>query len=362
MAAMLPPGLGAEGMLEAADRLARAVNRPNLVTGYPASAAGIEAAQRSLIVGQSVLVGATASLEALTQALEGCARGLLARAERGLPPVDCLLAFDAEPVTAAVESELAALAGGRAERARALHGQTLAALLQLALAQYAAARAELPDPGLLGLLVLVDADRLGRAAPEGARRGSVRVGLQTGDEAGDLADPDLRQGLTVDWAMLSSARAHLEALAALGISVDDLGRRADDQALTAEVERLAQLAAVEAAEAKVMKAMLGDLGGELAGVLQAMDAERVSARLWRGDTTLWTLDPAEADEAARRLGWLLLPESMPGRVGELESLRSQLMAEGYRHAVVLGMGGSSLAPDVFRRMLPGEARPPTARP
>ena len=101
-----------------------------------------------------------------------------------------------------------------------------------------------------------------------------------------------------------------------------------------------------------MKAVLGDLGGELPGVLQVMEAGRVSARLWRGDTTLWTQDPSEADEAARRLGWLLLPESMAGHAAEFEALRSQLMAEGYRHAVVLGMGGSSLAPDVFRRMLP----------
>ena len=347
VAARLPPGLGADGLLESAERLTRAVNRQNLIPGFPATEAGLEAAERSIIIGQPVLVGAAASLEALTHSLEACSRGLRERAERGLAPVGCLVAFDPEPVTAAVESDLAALGGGRAERAGSMQGKTLPALLQLALAQHAAALAEVPDPGQLGLLILAEGERLGVALTR-----SVMVGLLAGEEVGDIPDAALRQGLTGDWAMLSSARAHLDALAALGISVAELGRLADEQALILETDQLTRLAADEAAEAGAMKAMLGDLSGEFPGVLQALEAGRVSARLWRGDTTLWTQDPGEADEAARRLGWLLLPESMAGRVGEFEALRSQLMAEGYRHAVVLGMGGSSLAPDVFRRMLP----------
>ena len=347
VAARLPPGLGADGLLEAAERLTRAVNRQNLIPAFPATEAGLEAAERSIIIGQPVLVGAAASLEALTHSLEACSRGLRRRAERGLAQVSCLVAFDPEPVTAAVESDLAALGGGRAERAGSMRGKTLPALLQLALAQHAAALAEVPDPGQLGLLILAEGERLGVALTR-----SLMVGLLAGEEVGNIPDAGLRQGLTGDWAMLSSARAHLDALAALGISVAELGRLADEQALILETDQLTRLAADEAAEAGAMKAMLGDLSGEFPGVLQALEAGRVSARLWRGDTTLWTQDPAEADEAARRLGWLLLPESMAGRVGEFEALRSQLMAEGYRHAVVLGMGGSSLAPDVFRRMLP----------
>ncbi|MBM3120789.1 MAG: hypothetical protein FJZ97_01225 [Chloroflexi bacterium] len=349
VAVRLPPGLGADELLEAAERLTRAVNRQNLIPGYPTTAAGLEAAERSLSLGQPVLVGAAASLEALTHSLEACARGLRRRTERGLAPVGCLVAFDPEPMTAAVASELAALGGGRAERGASLRGKTLPALLQLALAQHAAARADLPDPDLLGLLVLADVERFG---DEAAR--PLRFGLLAGEETGEVPDSGLRLGMTGDWAMLSSARAHLDGLAALGISVAELGRLADEQALILESDRLTTLAADEAAEAHAMKAMLGDLSGELPGVLQVMEAEQVSARLWRGDTTLWTQDPAEADEAARRLGWLLLPEAMAGRAGEFEALRSQLVSEGFRHAVVLGMGGSSLAPDVFRRMLPAE--------
>ena len=347
VAARLPPGLGAAGMLEAAERLTRAANRQNLIPGFPATEAGFEAAERSLVVGQSVLVGPTASLEVLTEALEACARGLRSRSDRGLAPVGCLVAFDPEPLEAAVESELVAPSGGRAERAASMQGRTLPSLLQLALAQHAAARAELSEPNLLNLLILARGDRLGVEVP-----GSQKIGLLAGEEVGEVPDAGLQQGLTGDWAMLSSARAHLDALRALGISVAELGRLAEEQALILESDLLTRLAADEAAEAGAMQAMLGDLGGKFPDVLKAMEAERVSARLWRGDTTLWTQDPAEADEAARRLGWLLLPESMAGRVGEFEALRSQLMAEGLRHAVVLGMGGSSLAPDVFRRMLP----------
>jgi transaldolase/glucose-6-phosphate isomerase len=348
VAARLPPALGADGLLEAAERLARAANRQNLLPGFPATDAGFEAAGRSLSFGQPVLVGPAASLEALAGALEACAQGLRSRADRGLAPVTCLVAFDTVPMTVEVESSLAAMSGGKPERAASMQGKTLPALLQLAFAQHAAAQAELPDPDLLGMLILAEGERFGIPATS-----SLRVGLLAGEVTAEIPDDGLRQGLTPDWAMLSSARAHLDALEALGISVADLGRQADRQEWTRESDRLSRLATDIAAEASAMKAMLGDLGSEFPGVVKALQDEDVSARLWRGDTGLWTQDPGEADEAARRLGWLLLPESMAGCLGEFESLRSQLMAEGYEHAVVLGMGGSSLAPDVFRRMLAG---------
>ncbi len=51
------------------------------------------------------------------------------------------------------------------------------------------------------------------------------------------------------------------------------------------------------------------------------------------------------------MGWLTLPEGMQAEAGALKAFAEELRCEGLRHAVVLGMGGSSLAPDVFRRIL-----------
>ena len=98
--------------------------------------------------------------------------------------------------------------------------------------------------------------------------------------------------------------------------------------------------------------------------LAPADAERVAARLswareqdlaarlWRRDHTVWGPDPTEA---ADRLGWLGIAEPMLEAVGQLEDFAAGVRADGFTDAVVLGMGGSSLAPEVMRRSFPGAA-------
>ncbi len=76
-----------------------------------------------------------------------------------------------------------------------------------------------------------------------------------------------------------------------------------------------------------------------------------ATRLWRKDATLWSTDPAHRKVAANRLGWLDLPGGMRGEVAGLEAFVAGVRSEGFTHAVLLGMGGSSLAPEVLRRML-----------
>ena len=74
--------------------------------------------------------------------------------------------------------------------------------------------------------------------------------------------------------------------------------------------------------------------------------EDVVGRIWRRDGTLWA--PEGTPEVADRLGWLDIAERMRDELPALEGFRDELTGEGYTDAVVLGMGGSSLAPEVFR--------------
>ena len=71
------------------------------------------------------------------------------------------------------------------------------------------------------------------------------------------------------------------------------------------------------------------------------------ARLWAKDHTLWTAEPAP--EIEDRLGWLALPETMRAEVPALEAFAAEVAAAGVTRVVLLGMGGSSLAPEVFAR-------------
>lgn len=79
--------------------------------------------------------------------------------------------------------------------------------------------------------------------------------------------------------------------------------------------------------------------------------DQVGPRIWAKDPTVW-FSPSRP-ETADRLGWLDLPAVMSARVGELREFAASIREERFSRAVVLGMGGSSLAPDVFAHMFGG---------
>lgn len=95
---------------------------------------------------------------------------------------------------------------------------------------------------------------------------------------------------------------------------------------------------------------MSDLDAAIASRLDAWTEERVAERLWAKDGSLWAASGKPADEVAKWLGWLDLPETMSARVTELEHLARDVREDGYRRAAVLGMGGSSLAPELFSRV------------
>ncbi len=87
--------------------------------------------------------------------------------------------------------------------------------------------------------------------------------------------------------------------------------------------------------------------------LEAWDTERVAERLWAKDGTLWAASGKEPAALAAWLGWLDLPTAMSARIDELEHLARDVRRDGYARAAVLGMGGSSLAPELYSRVFAG---------
>ena len=75
--------------------------------------------------------------------------------------------------------------------------------------------------------------------------------------------------------------------------------------------------------------------------------QRVEQRLRDGDATLWA--PPGTPEVANRLGWLTIAERMLAELPDVEAFAAQVRADGITDVVLLGMGGSSLAPEVLRR-------------
>jgi hypothetical protein len=91
---------------------------------------------------------------------------------------------------------------------------------------------------------------------------------------------------------------------------------------------------------------LGKYQVQVDAALNDLRAQKILPRLWKHDHTVWKSDPAEI---TNRLGWLHSPEVMPQNLPEIFACVETLRAAGFTHALLLGMGGSSLAPEVFRR-------------
>lgn len=72
---------------------------------------------------------------------------------------------------------------------------------------------------------------------------------------------------------------------------------------------------------------------------------KIVERIWEKDHTVWNNNP---NEISNRLGWLDCPESTFNTFKEINQFADQIKSEGFTHALLMGMGGSSLAPEVFR--------------
>lgn len=96
---------------------------------------------------------------------------------------------------------------------------------------------------------------------------------------------------------------------------------------------------------------LGDCQPHVDEALAQLEARRASQAIWGRHGELWSDDPQQAREIEQRLGWLDLPNTMRIEIPRLQALAVELQAVGMRRALLLGMGGSSLAPEVLRQVL-----------
>ncbi len=152
---------------------------------------------------------------------------------------------------------------------------------------------------------------------------------------------------------VEASRARLAAARALGLDLDALTRRLQDEGLASFAKAFETLLASirekrERLAAHRSPAVLR-LGSERASVdraLRDLKADRVLARIWGKDHTVWRSDPREI---SNRLGWLSVVPEMKALLPEFRGFAESLAGEGFTHALLLGMGGSSLAPEVFRK-------------
>lgn len=75
-----------------------------------------------------------------------------------------------------------------------------------------------------------------------------------------------------------------------------------------------------------------------------LENQNIIQRIWKKDHTVWSDNPAEI---TNRLDWLQSPEDTLSKLSEIKDFVEKVKANGFTNVLLLGMGGSSLAPEVF---------------
>ncbi len=155
---------------------------------------------------------------------------------------------------------------------------------------------------------------------------------------------------------MDEARAALSELARLGISYDAMTDRLEEEGIRSFADSYdALIRCVGAKKEAILRHRdyeaeysLNGFEPHVARALDSLDETRFAERLLDKDPTLWGGGPPAQRIIKNSLGWLDMPEVMHGRLDEITSFAEEIKSSGFRHAVVLGMGGSSLAPLVMR--------------
>ena len=354
------------GTIAEARRLFAALDRPNVMIKVPATPAGIPAIET--LIGEGINVNVTlifslAQYEAVAEAyiagLEKLAAGggdPSANSGRGVSQVASVASFFVSRVESAVDRALEGHPQGVP-----LQGKIATANAKVAYARFReifsgesweklaaqGARVQRPlwaststknplYPDTLYVDGLVESDTVNTVPPATLQafldHGAASLTLETG---------------------VGEARAQLARLAELGVDLGGITQKLQDDGVASFARSFEALMTSIAEKREKLLAgwqlMTVSLGSYQDGVdvaLAEMKQRQIMARLWAHDHTVWKPEPAEI---TNRLGWLHIAEVMSDNLDRLESLAEGVRSDGYTHALLLGMGGSSLAPEVFRR-------------
>jgi transaldolase/glucose-6-phosphate isomerase len=346
-----------EGTISEARHLFVALERPNVMIKVPATPAGIPAIETLIGEGINVNVTLMFSLAQYQAVAEAYIAGLeeLAAAGGDLARVASVASFFVSRVDTAVDRALEEI--GEIE----LQGKIAIANAKIAYAFFreafsgarwerlAAQRARVQRP------LWASTSTKNPLYPDTLYVDSLigRDTVNTLPPATLQAFVDHGKAVPTVEAGLEEAQAQLARLADLSVDLDAITQRLLDDGVAAFAKSFEALMASIAEKCerllagwKHQSANLGPYQATVEGALEEMAANQIVKRIWAHDHTVWKPEPTEI---SNRLGWLHTAEVMTDNVHRLQALTEAVGADGYTHALLLGMGGSSLAPEVFRK-------------
>ena len=167
----------------------------------------------------------------------------------------------------------------------------------------------------------------------------------------DHGCPDIK----IDYAIEESMK-RLATLDDAGIDLNKVTNQLeDDGVLSFQKAHQSLLATIESKRNQYANE-IGSLGEKLQLAMKTATEQNYLQRLFDNDPSLWTNVESEFDEIRNRLGWLGLPGSQISHISEYQAFLKEVLDEGFTDVFVLGMGGSSLSPEVmaqsFQALIP----------
>ncbi len=149
----------------------------------------------------------------------------------------------------------------------------------------------------------------------------------------------------------AGADAYFAGLKAAGVDfkkiLEDLETEGIEKFSHAYDGLLARIAAQSAGAADELAAKKPP-GTDVSGAYRRLEALDFASALWKKEPGLWKEGEAASKQISGSLGWLDSPFKMLPKVREIQAFAEEIHAAGFTHAVLLRMGGSSLAPEVLR--------------
>lgn len=375
VAVPLDPALAndAESLARASHNMLAAAQTPNIVPMLPPTSSGLAVFEALVADGHPVYIGPTFSIASVVRATEAYLRG--AQACGAAAPPLALVAFGVSPLDVALDELLrdrVRAAGGEMSAVESLLGGSATAIAKVAWRrQRELLAARIAEPAARPLHMVWTS--LSSTDPRQRRERYVEalVGADTVAvlDSGLLRDAMGRDHARVDATLgqrVDDAEEIVAELAALGIDTEAVGEALEAQALrqahaaygelTRRVEQATRIATGDAERAAELAATGSPWSASRPeideGLARGDEVESLGAvtRMWEKDASLWSADQETANLVRNRLGWLDAAASSALDWEPLRRFATELASTEVEKVLLLGMGGSSLAAEVYRRV------------
>ncbi|MFL6257163.1 MAG: bifunctional transaldolase/phosoglucose isomerase, partial [Pyrinomonadaceae bacterium] len=361
-----------QGTIDEASRLFERVGRKNVMIKIPASQEGLPAIEESTYRGININITMIFSIENYEEVAEAFIKGLERRAAEGknVDHIASVASFFVSRVDTAIDTDLEykarhASSPEEKQRLESLCGRAAVANAKLAYEKY---KEIFHGPRFAALKEKGAQVQRCLWASTGTKNPNYSdvlyvdnlIGPETVNTVPPATYTAIRDHGRVELTLeegLDECRALIGQLAEVGIDLKAVTEKLQRDGLAAFVNSLDTL--FESIEAKRdallsginerLSARLGKYADAVSAAIKEAEKGDVMRRVWRKDAALWKSEEEHQKIIKNALGWLNVADQMIGVEDDLVTFADRLREKGFKHVVLNGMGGSSLAPEVLRR-------------